>query len=52
MSTMTTQSQSCGARTLRPGALKRLAQAGFWFFLAKGLLWLIIPIGLHLFASF
>jgi hypothetical protein len=25
------------------GKVRRLAQVGFWFFLIKGLLWLLIP---------
>lgn len=29
--------------TLRFPWLRRLAQLGFWFFLIKGLLWLLIP---------
>jgi hypothetical protein len=27
--------------------LRRLLQAGFWFFLLKGLLWLAVPALLH-----
>jgi hypothetical protein len=27
--------------------LQRALQAGFWFFLAKGLLWLTVPAMLH-----
>lgn len=29
--------------TRRAALLRRLAKAGFWFFLAKGLLWLVAP---------
>jgi len=32
-----------GSRRLLP----RLMQAGFWFFLAKGLLWLALPALVH-----
>lgn len=30
-------------KTLPPGWLKRLGLGGFLFFLAKGLLWLMVP---------
>lgn len=38
------------ARHDRPGRralTQRLLQAGFWFFLLKGLLWLAVPALLH-----
>jgi len=38
------------ARQDRPGRhalTQRLLQAGFWFFLLKGLLWLTVPALLH-----
>jgi hypothetical protein len=33
-------------RWLRDSRLARLAQLGFWFFLIKGLLWLLVPVAL------
>lgn len=43
MNTMTIDpaGEAPGAR--RAALLRRLAKAGFWFFLAKGLLWLVAP---------
>jgi hypothetical protein len=36
-----------GSRQLLP----RLLQAGFWFFLAKGLLWIVLPVLVHQLAT-
>ncbi|WP_169577627.1 hypothetical protein [Sinimarinibacterium sp. CAU 1509] len=33
-------------RLLRDPRLSRLAQLSFWFFLIKGLLWLLVPVAL------
>jgi hypothetical protein len=31
----------------RSRMLKRLLRVGFWFFLLKGLMWLVLPVVLH-----
>ena len=46
---MTIYQQAHGARRV-PQWLKRTGVVGFWFFLAKGLAWLIVPGVVALFA--
>lgn len=43
MNTMTIDPAGEAPRARRTALLRRLAKAGFWFFLAKGLLWLVAP---------
>ena len=43
MNTMTIDPAREAPGTRRAALLRRLAKAGFWFFLAKGLLWLVAP---------
>ncbi len=43
MNTMTIDLEEAAPETRRAVLLRRAAKAGFWFFLAKGLFWLVAP---------
>jgi hypothetical protein len=43
MNTMTIDPAGGAPGARRAALMRRLAKAGFWFFLAKGLLWLVAP---------